>query len=120
MPLQVLLALLLGDGDHIEAAGALAMVWMLGEKALCRMNHAALFVDAYALQSADQPVSGALAHFDEDEGGFVQHDEIQLSATHMEIAREQLQFVTHKVIQRHGFGLVAGDLASRAFHRACS
>ena len=99
------------DGNDIKPAGACGMFRVGEQETLCRMDDPALFAGVDALQGADQPSAGALAHFDEYQRCAVQHDQVELAAAHIEVARKQLEFALLQVLKCGLLGSLSCDLA---------
>lgn len=105
------------NGDHVKAAGTPGVLRMAGEEALRGVDQTALLAAVHAFGGADQAACGALAYLDKHQGRVIEHDQIQLTAAYMEIARDQRQLLALKVVQRQIFRLASGLLARRCFHR---
>ncbi len=79
--------------DHVEAAGRIGMPWVAEQEGLRGAHQLAALAGIDRGRAAAEHRAGAIADFDEDQRVAIQHDQVELAATRLRVAREQAQAV---------------------------
>ncbi len=113
---DVLQAVLAGPGEdtHDVEADGVEGRFSFGEIKLGQGAEGILFAGSDGLEWAAEAGSSAQLDLDEDEGGALAHDEVDLSVTRAVIALDELVAASHQVAQRQLLAPLPGRAPAQA------
>ena len=97
------------NANHVETAGAMAMLRMALKKMLSALDQAGLLGLIDAFQRGAETATAAVAYFDKDQGVRLLHDQVYFTLAAAVVALHQFQPLFFQKLKGEFFGLITGD-----------